>query len=804
MKNNINIMDKNNNKEMITERSDNIPLKSNLSKNIPMDLSQNSLLSSDVGKKTIEHKNNTNNNDIKQLNLTTERSINRKIRKQLENDSLHSFDNFDNDVIQKKKIDKNKKKPKTTTTKIIVDDIENIYSNLIDKTSKRYYLQKLFLLTTAFLVNVCHWMFGFLAKTKLENNYCFSKLNQFDNCISSQICSNYHEQINIILYNFTFDIHNHTLTEHQNFMEEMNYINEYYKHFFVAHNYQISKDKLLSSLDMIKYNGNKLNFAVILAKKERWNLFLQFSSLCNMEKSYFYNILIIIIGGIIGSLCFGLLADIYGRKKVIILLLFMISISFIFFSALSLKVEFKYDYYLNEYNKIFKSINQTHYNILSTFYSQKNTSKYFEKLFPLYLFSLLLISLALRPLGKICLALLLENSISELKVLVNFRRYTFVTTGLPPFFTFLILIIVNNFITTVIVMASFFFIFFICSFFILYESMRYHYEYSEWKELTDEITHLLNITYDIPINYKNKIEFEAFRIEENRKMLGNLTKKINSVFDLVKQRIIYLNRDIRRNSAFIIKKEEVTFNPLIIYTSIVANRVFVKLRTLMAIILIIIYSQVFFVEKELVDIPFFSLSDLDFDTHNNIIINSNYFFLVLVTLFSNFFFYMCYRISCFKLVFYFSLIAVTILLVLYHFITYQSNDFPIDLNQTNFHMMELHYKKTRIAKISVVLFFIHFFLNGINFYINLLVIKLTKTLYRCSLFGINTCLSLLAFAFGESLTYQIEHYFLLIGALNLIGIVSEFYFGELKGVPNLINDLKQNINRENNKKSKKL
>ena len=787
------------NKEMITERSDNMALKSNLSKNIPMDLSQNSLLSSDVGKKASDHK----TNEIKQLNLTTERSINKKIRKQIENDSLHSFDNFDNDIPQKKKIDKNKKKQKTTETKIIVDDIENIYSNLVDKTNKMYSFQKVFLLTIAFFVNVCHWIFAFLAKTKLENNYCFTKLNQFDNCISSQICSNLQEQINIFLYNFTFDVHNNSLTEHQNFIEEMNYINEYYKHFFVSHNYQISKDKLLSSIDMIKFNGNKLNFAIILAKKERWNIFLQFSSLCQMENSYFYNILIIIIGGILGSLLFGLLADIYGRKKLIVVLLFIITLSFAFFAALSLKVELKYDYYLKEYDEKYYAANQTHYNILSTIYSQQYTSKYFEGLFPVFLFSLLLISLALRPLGKICLSLLLENSVSELKVLENFRRYTFFTTGLPPFFTFLIFIIVNNFITSIIIMASFFFIFFICSIFLLNESMRYHYEYSEWRELTDEINHLFYIKDDITLNYKNKIQFEAFRIEENRKMLGNLTKKINSVFDLAKQRIIYLNRDIRRNSSFIIKKEEVKFNPLIIYTSISANRVFIKLRALMAIILIIIYAQVLFVEKEIVDIPFFNISDLYVDTHNNIIINSNYFFLALITLISNFFFYMCYRISCFKLIFYFSLIAVTLLLVLYHFVTYQTSDYPLDLNQTNFFMLQLHSKKNRIKNINVLLLVIHFFLNGINFYINLLVIKLTKTLYRCSLFGINTCLSLLAFAFGESLTYQIEHYFLLIGALNLIGIVSEFYFGELKGVPNLINDLKQNINRENNKNKEK-
>ena len=80
---------------------------------------------------------------------------------------------------------------------------------------------------------------------------------------------------------------------------------------------------------------------------------------------------------------------------------------------------------------------------------------------------------------------------------------------------------------------------------------------------------------------------------------------------------------------------------------------------------------------------------------------------------------------------------------------------------------------------------------------------MTKTLYRCSLFGINTCLALLSFAFSEALNYQINNYFLLIGALNLIGIVSEFYFGELKSIPNLINDLKQRISNDNNNNKEK-
>jgi hypothetical protein len=299
------------------------------------------------------------------------------------------------------------------------------------------------------------------------------------------------------------------------------------------------------------------------------------------------------------------------------------------------------------------------------------------------------------------------------------------------------------------------------------------------------------------------MEFEAFLIEENGQMYGNYIKRINSIFQFVKQRVIYLKRDIRRNSSFIIKKEEVKFNPLIILTSLAANRVFNRLKFLLLIILFIIYLQIFFVERELVEVPFLKISDLYLDIHNNYIINSNYFILMIVSLISNFFYYMSYRISCFKLVFYPSLVFLTILLIVYHAVSQDSNEIPINLNFANFNMKEHNIKGKLSNKITTILFLIYFFLIGINFYMNLIVTKITKTLYRCSLFGINSLLEILAFAFGETLKYQINHCFLLIAGLNTIGIVSELYLGELKQIPNIINDLKQNIKTEENKNKEK-
>ena len=785
------------NKEIISDRSDNIAFKSTASKNY--DLSQNTLISKDNTKKLSDKKSNSSKK------LVSEKSFSKKIKRS--EDSIYNSDNLENDVdfsTRQEKKDQKKKKKEKTVQNIIIDDIENIYISLIGKFSYKLMFQSWIILTISFGVNVCHWLYLFLMKDKLENNYCLTKLNQFDNCIPSDFCDSYEEKLNLFLYNDTLDNHNNSLNEHQNFIKEQSDINFYYKQFFVAHNYNISRDRLITNIDMTKHKTEKINFVIILTKREKYNMFLKFFNICLQEKMNFYFIVVILIGGFLGSIFFGLLADIYGRKKLISALLAIITIVFLCFTLLSFQIIGQYDFHLEEFDLNYTFTPELHHDVLSKLYAQEKTGVFFEKYFLLFIILLYILCLCLRPLGKICLAILLENSVTDLSVLENFRKYTFVTTGLPPIFAFCIFVIVNNFIITLIIFTSFFFILFILSIFFIHESLRFHYEYSQWKELTTEILSLFKIDEEFPVNFKNKMEYEAFRLEEYRKMTNKFMQRINSIFSYVKHRIYSLNRDIRRNSTFIIKNEEVVFNPLIIYSSFAANRAFNKLKYLMVIILIIIYCQVFFIEKEMVDVSFFGISELYIDIDNNYIINSNYFIIGIVTFFSHYFFHLCYRISCFKHVFYTSLVIVTFLMVLYYFLTGDSDDYPLDINQTGFNMLERYYKLEKNKKLNIILFFIYFFLNGINYCINILAIKLTNTLYRCSMFGINTILSLLSMAFGQAINFQIQNYFLLIGGLNTIGLVSEFYFGELKGIPNIINDLKQDINRDNDKNKEKI
>ena len=251
---------------------------------------------------------------------------------------------------------------------------------------------------------------------------------------------------------------------------------------------------------------------------------------------------------------------------------------------------------------------------------------------------------------------------------------------------------------------------------------------------------------------------------------------------------------IRRECDLIIKKPEVKFNPYVIYACLTSNAYYMKSKHLFSIILFIIYIQGYFVKKELLEEPFFGLSDLYLDKYNNFVINSNFFILGIVIYISNYIYYFFYRISCFKIILLTSLIITTILFFLYHFIIYETNDFPVDLSQYNFKTFDIpHIRKDNDNnKGLILLFFIQFFLNGITFYINILFIKLSKTMYRCTFFSINNILFLASIGFGDMIMFQIKHYFILISSLNFVGIIAVIFLGEFRNIPFIINDLKQN------------
>ena len=151
---------------------------------------------------------NDNNNDKNYLKKDIEDSgrislINKsKSKKIIEKFSLNESSN-ELSISYKKKFKKNKK---VKEEKYIVDNIDNIL--LVLKEPKlKLVIQEYILYAIIFLVSIYYWIFLFLTTVRFELAYCYTSDNQFDACSDDEIC----DELNIVLFNHTFNYHNNQL-----------------------------------------------------------------------------------------------------------------------------------------------------------------------------------------------------------------------------------------------------------------------------------------------------------------------------------------------------------------------------------------------------------------------------------------------------------------------------------------------------------------------------------------------------------------------------------------------------------------
>jgi hypothetical protein len=138
----------------------------------------------------------------------------------------------------------------------------------------------------------------------------------------------------------------------------------------------------------------------------------------------------------------------------------------------------------------------------------------------------------------------------------------------------------------------------------------------------------------------NEAQFKEFQKKENSKTFYKVNSDVNNNSKnksyYVMNQTYYknyieaksaLNRNIKRNVDFIIKLENIKSYPLLILTSLWANHALKNSKTLLLIILILLYIIMDLFQKELLEPPYFSTKDLYFDWNHNYIINSTVIFL---------------------------------------------------------------------------------------------------------------------------------------------------------------------------------
>ena len=117
---------------------------------------------------------------------------------------------------------------------------------------------------------------------------------------------------------------------------------------------------------------------------------------------------------------------------------------------------------------------------------------------------------------------------------------------------------------------------------------------------------------------------------------------------------------------------------------------------------------------------------------------------------------------------------------------------PMNFNKYNFYFISYFLRDMRSRLNLFFLFFTYFFLNGVLFYIYLLTIKISKTIHRCTIFSFHSIALIIANVISEYIYYYSENYFLFLGILNLLCLITFFFLSEFKELIYLMNDLKIN------------
>jgi len=341
--------------------------------------------------------------------------------------------------------------------------------------------------------------------------------------------------------------------------------------------------------------------------------------------------------------------------------------------------------------------------------------------------------------------------------------------------------------------------------------MRYYYELCEWKQLSNFIMNNFTLEDSNDIQFLEPRELREFQREENiiinkEYEMRRLNLKaehdednifeINNYSNYLKRKISSINRKIKRKADIILKLVEIKYNPLIIHICIKSNKMYFKSKYILLSAILLLYLFIYFLCYELIQKPFFREKDLYLERGFNFILNSNFLGLFFCTFLSNYFYYYLYRIYCFRIVIIISSLVLSFLSIIYHITSFDSEDTPLYYNQYNFSMMDNYYKdKKNLDKLSF-LYIMYFALNGICFYFDLILIKMSKTIYRCTVLTDQTISILISLLITRAFNVEINRPFLLLGFINFIFLFIILFLDQMTETPNIVNDLKQNVEKQ--------
>ena len=198
---------------------------------------------------------------------------------------------------------------------IILAKVDTIYLPVRSKPPIYFTkLKVLILIVMTLMYSLLWFLFMMISKTR-NNIYCFSTSSQeFNVCDPDNVCISEDQGVTNYVYDSDFpDIKLSSITS----IDELTYINNKFRYYFYQEYLLFSR----ANYDMVnKYDVtlDYFNNVLVMTYNENFNLFLTFRQNCSRMNLLIELGIFLFSGFTIGNILVCFLADVYGRKRILI------------------------------------------------------------------------------------------------------------------------------------------------------------------------------------------------------------------------------------------------------------------------------------------------------------------------------------------------------------------------------------------------------------------------------------------------------------------------------------------------------
>ena len=701
------------------------------------------------------------------------------------------------------------KRANKTINNIITDPshVETVFTEASEKSPKKdekyiinkkrtccdYFFNLVLICFLMIFLNGCYIWIVFIIFSRPKNKfYCFdSDSREFKICGLYDFCP-INGVRDIIYSDSIYDI---------NINNEIKNINDKYIDFYVKQSTVYSfMNKKISRKNPTMH---KFGVTIISTYKENYLLKNTFKTGC---ENYMLNVVLAIgFGTIIGNIIFGYVGDIFGRKKVIIIAHFIeiigsLIIIFTTYSAVNRgkkitdeefkpfnnKKIFNFDYTKDDYyhiqnfiryfnlkyfensnmNKIYKENFNT---FIQEILESKYINDYFMKYRFLFVFGFFLIFSSNSTIKSSILAFILENALTEYSMNLYFLYFNF-TFPLSLFFTIIMITSLDSFHFFMLIVCILQFLLIIIYSIFFYESQRFNFEYAYYTRITDFAVYILGedklkkkYSEDFKYNEKSNIDKEKVQINlyyskdtrDKYKIKNELNNNEENESATFLSSFLESEEDSKiskKKKENIIKRNYILGNPFSIL-SLINKEKLIKSHMFLVLSFISSLSLVSNISLSKITSPAFitreKLITSETIIFSNITLYPILYFIILFPFIHAF-------IKCIGLgiILRISLGMTFFSSIIYELICLSSREMT-DLTETKYNSMDIIYYKY-IKALTAFIYLDSISNVGIQYSLYFFLTKLTKTIYRCSFFGICNIFIDLAFLISLALEEAIE------------------------------------------------